>query len=46
MGHLLVLTPNTGHTWPPSLSFQGQNSFDFQLLFILRARATHRVTVP
>lgn len=44
-GHLVQI-PNTGHTWLPSLSFQGQDSLVFQLLFILRARATHRVTVP
>lgn len=41
----LVQIPNRGHTWLPSLSFQGQDSLGFQLLFILRARATHRVTV-
>lgn len=44
-GHLVQI-PNRGHTWLPSLSFQGQDSLGFQLLFILRARATHRVTVP
>lgn len=46
VGHLLVQIPNIGHTQLPSLSSQDQDSFVFQLLFILRSRATHRVTVP
>lgn len=46
MGHPLVQTPLTGAYLATCFSFQGPDSFVFQLLFILRARATHRVTVP
>lgn len=45
-GDFLVHIPNIGHTQLPGLRSQGQDSFVFQLLFILRSRATHRVTVP